>query len=587
MHMASTMPSAIRQAAQRVFGHTAEMIVGVACVAVLLGCNLCARTRYSVEKNAGVRDYGMPFPYRIEATPYYLNGFCGPLDQPSPWVSFNIVALAGDVAIAALALAATVAAVFALRRVMRLLRRFRTAAVIVVAGIATVVVLWALVAMKTVYERQRVVLAEVTEQSDTFFDFPMPDMLMSAVRRMGGWWFSEKQVNEFLDATLGSVVFLEGPPKMLSYVERLPSLRVLEIYDEDHELESHWFNTRLSPKTAPRLERIRIEIEDVTDVRNILDLPRLRFVTIVGWPNLESFQALNNLRNLEYLDLSRCTVPEGGELQFDRLANLRAFGSASCSDSSLGDIAQLPCLEHLRLHNNSCLTDEGVTKLQDSTSLRTLDLGGCKRIGDASMKALSRLTGLRSLSVSECSITDAGLRTLASLSELEELDLSNTRLTAEGLFALAAFSHLTTLYLGGTSADDRIDDVVRRLKRLEQLDLHGDKITDQGVAGFRELERLRSLGLSDTKITDRCVDDLLAMESLSEILLDGTAITSDAAFRLRGLPKLQRLKVYRCPAITPAKLQELMPRVDIRDVIEVGGVGVLPEETGRRTGPEG
>lgn len=57
------------------------------------------------------------------------------------------------------------------------------------------------------------------------------------------------------------------------------------------------------------------------------------------------------------------------------------------------------------------------------TSLKQLDLSGCKKITDNGLQHLTALSSLQQLYFSKCNITDNGLQHLLKLKVLRKLDL--------------------------------------------------------------------------------------------------------------------------------------------------------------------
>ena len=548
--------------------HPIALTVIVLVAAIVLGGNLCRWTRYSVEEDEYVIAYGMPFPYRILRCEVIYPGW--PPQQSPSLLPFDVGSLLWDTVIGLTLLTVTAALLFRWRRKRAFAQRVRIFIVLIAVIASASLVTWGILAKTARYEQQQIALAEVEEAGGIFgTEYPVPDVAWSAMRRIGRWGPSPEHTDEFLDASIGTVVFLQGPPTMLSYVEKLPALRTLDVMD-DSESPKQYVPARLSPEIAPRLERIKVELGRIANLRDIIELPRLRFLTIRGNPDPGSLRAVNRLTNLELLDLTECGVSEGETIEFDKLTKLRILSPGELQDTALRSIGNLPHLEELYLTG---LTDKNITALQDARSLRRLHLDGCWAAGDDATKVLKGLTGLRYLKISGSSITDAGVANLATLSELEELVLSGNRITSEGVSALAKLPRLSKLDIGGTVSGSAIDNNVgaalHDLPRLEAIILSSTKVTDQGVADLRGLQNLRLLDLSNTKVTDRCIAYLLEMRSLREVRLNMTGVTADGVTRLQALPELQALKVYDCPAIPPPtlrRLQKQMPNVAIVDL---------------------
>jgi len=87
--------------------------------------------------------------------------------------------------------------------------------------------------------------------------------------------------------------------------------------------------------------------------------------------------------------------------------------------------------------------------------LLEINIGCNGNVTDAGVKALTRLEGLRSLTLGQTQITDAGLKELAGLKKLRTLVLLNDKqVTGTGLKELAAIKSLRSLEIEGTQATE-------------------------------------------------------------------------------------------------------------------------------------
>jgi Leucine-rich repeat (LRR) protein len=76
-------------------------------------------------------------------------------------------------------------------------------------------------------------------------------------------------------------------------------------------------------------------------------------------------------------------------------------------------------------------TGVGIKHLQANKALKKLGLGG-EGIGDAAMREVKGITGLRYLSLQFSAVSDLGLRELKGLPNLEHITLSGNRTTEAG-----------------------------------------------------------------------------------------------------------------------------------------------------------
>src|SRR4051812_37144788 len=72
----------------------------------------------------------------------------------------------------------------------------------------------------------------------------------------------------------------------------------------------------------------------------------------------------------------------------------------------------------------------------DGDTVTEVSFHGSKRLRDAALKLIGRLSGLQSLSLSVTQITDDSLNELESLKSLKTLKLNSTRVTDAGLAPL-------------------------------------------------------------------------------------------------------------------------------------------------------
>ena len=143
-----------------------------------------------------------------------------------------------------------------------------------------------------------------------------------------------------------------------------------------------------------------------------------------------------------------------------------------------------------------------------------------KKITDACLVHVARLTVLEALDLGRTQVTDAGLRHLTGLSALKWLDCGATQVTDAGLLHLAG------------------------LRRLEELCLKGTRVADSGLACLQGLTCLKKLDLSGTRVTDAGLVHLHGLTGLQELCLPfkiSDARLPDLVGRLQQLPSLRQL----------------------------------------------
>jgi hypothetical protein len=230
-------------------------------------------------------------------------------------------------------------------------------------------------------------------------------------------------------------------------------------------------------------------------------------------------------------------------------------------DDSLPD----PVVIGVDLHGSTRLNEKYLHLLRSFPRLRTLNLSNTS-ITDAGMLEISELKDLRTLALGETRLDDAGLKQLRGMTTLKSLDLSNTRVTGAGLQELRELVNLTSLDLGFTAVSDAGLRQLRAFKNLATLDLSNTAITDAGLIELSDLQSLTTLDLWGTRITNAGLKELGKLTSLTALYLGQVALITDAGLKeLEGLTNLTTLDLHGTK-ITEAGLKELresLPNVQI------------------------
>ena len=183
---------------------------------------------------------------------------------------------------------------------------------------------------------------------------------------------------------------------------------------------------------------------------------------------------------------------------------------------------------HLR---NSQVTDEGLRVLKGITNLRHVSL----EYADPGMYPPGyRLPPRR--------ITDAGMVHLGKLTQLQSLHLRGVPVTDAGLGALSGLTGVHVLYLDRT------------------------QITGPGLAHLSSLPHLMSLSLSKSAVTNDGLSYLSGVQVV-QLMLDDVELSDVGLKALMGVPSLQHLEIHRSGLDDEAvkKLKKSMPRVQIVD----------------------
>ena len=234
---------------------------------------------------------------------------------------------------------------------------------------------------------------------------------------------------------------------------------------------------------------------------------------------IKSLAGLEHARNLEELNV-------GGEY---------IEGQGYVNSNKISNFSPIARLTNLRRLNLSHCSVSDISFLAKLPQLIYLDLSN-NPISNVS--ALTGLTQLRSLRLDNTSVSDisaSDISPLAELTRLTSLDLSENNIS--DISALAALTQLTWLDL----IDNNITDVsaLAALKQLTFLRLSWNNITD--VSALAALKQLTSLDLSWNNITD--VSALAALTQLTSLDLSENNISDISS--LASLTQLMVLSIDR------------------------------------------
>jgi len=283
------------------------------------------------------------------------------------------------------------------------------------------------------------------------------------------------------------------------------------------------------------------------------------------------------------------------------------------------DIAQVAGIESLQRLDLSLtyVTDRGIEKLQQLRQLEDLTLNASEFLTDAAVAHLRANQALRRLVLRGVDITDVGMPHIAELANLRVLDLSHTMVGDVGLESLPSLTELEELKLGGDAITGLNLNFLKLLPKLKKLSLHGIQrrnagacwtplITDldlDAIALLSGLEELDlgigiSLGMGGKpaaegggncsvtggiQLSDLGLAKLAALKKLRRLDVSGARLTPAGIEVLQGLPQLERLSIWNCPALDDAAAKVLagMPSLVNLDVsyTSIGdeGLGLLAE----------
>ena len=170
----------------------------------------------------------------------------------------------------------------------------------------------------------------------------------------------------------------------------------------------------------------------------------------------------------------------------------------------LSDLAQCRGLTSLTLHEAYGID---FSVLDQLTNLRTLNLSDCT-VSSGGLTAISSLTSLTELKLSGCALAD--ISSLSSLKSLTVLDLSNNVIS--DISALSSMSQLTEVNLSSNSIGSI--SALAAAAGLETLDLSNNQISS--LTPLSNKASLKSLDVSNNQIADiSALDTCTALETLT------------------------------------------------------------------------
>jgi len=279
---------------------------------------------------------------------------------------------------------------------------------------------------------------------------------------------------------------------------------------------------------------------------------------------------LKGMTRLEYLVLPRQITNAGIERLKD-LTSLRTLnlGYTQTTDDGLVHLKGLVNLKELYLSETQ-ISDAGLGHLE-GLELDRLEISNEVKTDLGLTHYLAALQPQSSLSLFRWKITDAGLEQLTDRKSLEVLDLGKTDTSDNGLVHLSGLTNLKELKLPNTRITDDGLEHLKALTSLEHLVLP-HQITNAGLVHLKELTTLKHLYLSGKQINDYGLEHLRSLTDLSFLSLSGTKITDAGLLHLKGLVKLERLHLDDT-AITDAGLEHLRGLTKLR-ILNVGNTPI-------------
>ena len=184
--------------------------------------------------------------------------------------------------------------------------------------------------------------------------------------------------------------------------------------------------------------------------------------------------------------------------------------------------------------------------------------------GDAGLRLLHRIDGLRALSINAKSgVTSRALSYICQCGELEVLEIYGMHLDDGSTATLDKLSRLRRLKLANCIIADGSLSPLPRLRRLKYVELWGSEIGKSNLAFLGP--EVVSLGLRDTSVTDEALAELPGLSHLASVNATGTGLTDEGILVLLKMPELRELDVSNTRVTRDGieRFRRRSPRTDV------------------------
>lgn len=197
--------------------------------------------------------------------------------------------------------------------------------------------------------------------------------------------------------------------------------------------------------------------------------------------------------------------------------------------------------------SQSTVTDEGVRLLGHFTALTRVDLTALN-INGAGIEGLVPLGNLRELTMASVQMgSSTGWEHLGRLSQVETLNLSLTNITDADVSSLVMMTGLKELNISNTALTDAALNHLAKLENLEILRIQGNRMMNgTGLKAFVQSKQkpgLRGLYASSTPLSREGMSNVKKIGSLEVFENASTQLNDQLLFELKGATNLKTLGV--------------------------------------------
>jgi len=350
----------------------------------------------------------------------------------------------------------------------------------------------------------------------------------------------------------------------------------------------------------PRLERLCIWGGNISDrhIKYMEGLTQLKSLTLWGGcdrltdASLASIGKLKNLEELHFIRTSPRFTP-AGVLRLRNLKNLKKIDFAQTwaeprgpqgGDRVIRHLAALPNLESIRGIN--ALSAEGMQTLTTFRHLKCLHIMGMgfrdRKQGGHGPTGLSHLASLRFLEElninSDVPLSDADFVALESLDQLNVLRIRYRNLNDQGLASIGKLKQLESLALWGGGFTCTALNQLNGLSNLHTLRVAaGGKAAatstvDELMLDLSGLKKMKDMHLSGLSLEDGDLAFLEDLPVLENLMIQSNSLSGAFMRSLRGLPKLDTLRVIGLSSCKGEDLANLNGLPKLSDIALEGNI---------------
>lgn len=283
-----------------------------------------------------------------------------------------------------------------------------------------------------------------------------------------------------------------------------------------------------------------LTLEQPADLSDLAHCTGLRSLTVQNVSGLD-FTVLSKHLNLEYLDLSGCTISTNSLQTIGTLTRLKTLKLSSCALTTIETLAQLTALTELDISSNVVdnvgvlslmleletvnLSNNPITSIAGLSAckkLQTLDIANCDV---ASLASLNDKTQLQTLLASNNKIVS--LEDLENCAALETLDIQAN--LVNDISVLPALEKLT-VFLADNNQITVVPVFDPEVCALQQFSIDYNQVED--ISGLKDLQHLNYFNADYNKIQD--LSPLSQCLNLVQVNVWDNPVTTETVEALRA-----------------------------------------------------